>query len=945
MAAIEHSAIDTLAERLRDLETEDRYIISTTANLVADYPPGHQTRLAFTTDTQQLWYDDGGAWNNLSVGGVGPAPIDAQYLTMIGSAVLTNERILTAGEALTLTDGGAGGAATLDVNVGDGLTYDAVNDEIDAAQALLSATHTDTAASAVTRGDLIYGNATPEWDDLAISANNYDILSVNGAGNEPEWQTFDWDNHIIAAGGDGAHDHSGAGEGGEIPLASLGDWTRGDLIVGGVADWDDLAIGANNTVVKSDGTDVSWDNVDHGELTGVGADDHHDAFVPADIDTLAELNAIVADATLDDAGDPRDPNDHAHTAAGDGGTVAHMVLTGVSDDDHHDPVTLDADADVLLSLSTQEIGFDDQGANEVLVGPSTGADDAPTFRALDARDMPSSLAEQIFTADDGLLLLNSNCPMGPDSWTSQRGQVVTLEGAFNPRQGPFAGSKGLMFEPAGTNLCTNPVFGVNVTDGWNYYQSSSGGSRSHSTDHSLFGSASCKLIATDGGTGKSLLYNANFTTLNDGDSVSASVYVYSEDALTVRVEIRNSGGIETYSDFTTKPGQWVRFTESHTHSGASDTYGMGVALISTDGVSEIWVDGIGYEKTLYASSLIHGDKGEGYAWTGTAHNSTSTRSMNYGDLDELAPALSDLDTVTYSVWVQAQYDADDANWPCGANQAHIFDVRGADNSNRLFLRYDPDDVDALKVYVNGGYRIDVENQDFEVGDWLHLVLTLDYGNNSYKLYLNGELIGSDTTALTAPTGLVNWKLGVPYNAISTYSGGWTFGEYAVLNRVLSAEEVAALYHKGAPLVDAGAFTLPVDNIGPLAASWSILHGSQTHTGDTTYTEAGSNQESRFGFGTWVSGNLQFEAVLKISDAAETAYAMLQWDDSGTWRDVSGSEVSLTGSTDADLVRSRTFYLSPAEREYRVVIKPSDAAETATIYKACLICTPGGLDEI
>lgn len=38
----------------------------------------------------------------------------------------------------------------------------------------------------------------------------------------------------------------------------------------------------------------------------------------ADIDTLAELNAIVGDATLDDAGDPRDPNAHAasHKALG-----------------------------------------------------------------------------------------------------------------------------------------------------------------------------------------------------------------------------------------------------------------------------------------------------------------------------------------------------------------------------------------------------------------------------------------------------------------------------------------------------------------------------------------------------------------------------------------------------------------------------------------------------
>lgn len=45
--------------------------------------------------------------------------------------------------------------------------------------ALLSTTHTDTAASAVTRGDLVYGNSTPAWDDLAVGSNTY-VLGADG---------------------------------------------------------------------------------------------------------------------------------------------------------------------------------------------------------------------------------------------------------------------------------------------------------------------------------------------------------------------------------------------------------------------------------------------------------------------------------------------------------------------------------------------------------------------------------------------------------------------------------------------------------------------------------------------------------------------------------------------------------------------------------------------
>jgi hypothetical protein len=53
----------------------------------------------------------------------------------------------------------------------------------------------------------------------------------------------------------------------------------------------------------------------------------------------------------------------------------------------HAAVTLDGDAAVLLDLSTQEIGLDTQNANTVFAGPTTGAANEPTFRALVAADL------------------------------------------------------------------------------------------------------------------------------------------------------------------------------------------------------------------------------------------------------------------------------------------------------------------------------------------------------------------------------------------------------------------------------------------------------------------------------------------------------------------------------------------------------------------------------
>ena len=49
-----------------------------------------------------------------------------------------------------------------------------------------AANHTDTTASAVTRGDLVYGNSTPAWDDLAIGAIAT-VLRSNGT--DPSWSS------------------------------------------------------------------------------------------------------------------------------------------------------------------------------------------------------------------------------------------------------------------------------------------------------------------------------------------------------------------------------------------------------------------------------------------------------------------------------------------------------------------------------------------------------------------------------------------------------------------------------------------------------------------------------------------------------------------------------------------------------------------------------------
>jgi len=115
-------------------------------------------------------------------------------------------------------------------------------------------------------------------------------------------------------------------------LADLTDWVRGSLIVGGAAVWEALGIGAADTVLKSNGTDAAWGNVGHDELTDI------------------------------------------------------------TDSDHHNPITLAADADVLLALNDQEVQLDNQTAYTVFAGPAGGGAADPTFRALVNADLPDPSA-------------------------------------------------------------------------------------------------------------------------------------------------------------------------------------------------------------------------------------------------------------------------------------------------------------------------------------------------------------------------------------------------------------------------------------------------------------------------------------------------------------------------------------------------------------------------
>jgi len=99
-----------------------------------------------------------------------------------------------------------------------------------------------------------------------------------------------------------------------------------------------------------------------------------------------------------------------------------------------------------------------------------------------------------------------------------------------------------------------------------------------------------------------------------------------------------------------------------------------------------------------------------------------------------------------------------------------------------------------------------EAYTFHAGDWLDIIATMDYASDVYRLYINGIKVSEDTGRALTMGAAGNWRLGARQNG--TLTGNFTFGEFAVFDRELTAVEVAGIYALQRPTVDITTFDKP-----------------------------------------------------------------------------------------------------------------------------------------
>jgi len=420
-----------------------------------------------------------------------------------------------------------------------------------------------------------------------------------------------------------------------------------------------------------------------------------------------------------------------------------------------------------------------------------------------ATNLNMGIGDNIFNAADGLLLLGPNCEINDGEWWSLRKQKATITGAFHQEAGRWLGTRALVIEEVTTNLVENPSLEIDTT---HWGPRGAGTTITRVTTDATHGGACLEVVAADVPSAGVYIHQGagDKMTVAPNTAYTFSVYIKrassTSHASNLRIEWQTAGGAAISNDtaaITLLPG-WHRFSMTATSPATA-----GLAYLSIIrgevGVWTYYVDAAQFEAKSCPTSYCDGDQGHEYTWSGTAHDSTSARAATVVTLP--VRFISGQDTLSLGMWVQMSYDHDTA-WP--STSGYLTDAEGA-AGHRTIIRYNSADY-KFSAYLNTGWHVVGSAQSFAAGDWVFVVLTVNYSSYEHKLYINGLLDGSSTETLGVPT-LTDWKLS-RRAASAGYWGNFNFAEVVVFGKVLSAAEVAAMYALQRPLVDAGAIDSP-----------------------------------------------------------------------------------------------------------------------------------------
>jgi hypothetical protein len=354
------------------------------------------------------------------------------------------------------------------------------------------------------------------------------------------------------------------------------------------------------------------------------------------------------------------------------------------------------------------------------------------------------------------------------------GQVPTVNNNIHYRPGKFY--KAAVFGRSGTNLITNPSFETNLT-GWTVVDSGGGDiAATRVTNEAWYGLACARLTWTT--IGSAQFFTVPVASATAGD-YAFSVWLRSNIPMNVELRFEAVGVGTTGSSTVSVTEDWQRFSVIGTFAA-----GQGVRCAIRPSASAtatvLWVDGAQLEQGSTSSFYMDGSLGAGYAWTGTAHASTSTRGNSL-----LRYTLSNM--VAHRWTMMGYFCFPDTPKTSGG----YFWMTFADGS-RVSIRGQSNGVWS-SVELGGVTSGQSILSSVVANRWYHIAVT--YNGATLRWYVDGVLVQSATLSAggNIPTTL---SLGISH--ATTYENVM-MDDVVVSRQCLSAERLLAIVQSDAPV--------------------------------------------------------------------------------------------------------------------------------------------------
>ena len=290
---------------------------------------------------------------------------------------------------------------------------------------------------------------------------------------------------------------------------------------------------------------------------------------------------------------------------------------------------------------------------------------------------------------------------------------------------PNSGCGHYLFEPASRNLIS---YSSNFSDAyWEKVTSGSGIAPIVTSNYAISpdGTQNADRIqfnATTSGSDSDRSRIRTTLTLVDGLDYTTSFYAKSTDGTDQKIGILFDNSKISVKTITS---EWQRFEASRQQSGTSSICGLDLRGGDAS-TSDILVYGIQIEQQSYATSYIPTD---GQA-NGVSRNQ---------DVCTNGGSLATINSTSGVLYAEIAALANDGNF-------RMISISDGTNNNRVRVNYNAtDNAIQSRVVVGGVIQAEINKFGFlDITDFIKVAIS--YKENEVKLYINGQLIGTDTSA-------------------------------------------------------------------------------------------------------------------------------------------------------------------------------------------------------